>query len=163
MQLTKKLEIQSKQKIIEFLNIKPVGRMDSIDVNSYPQVIPMNFVYLQANKTHVRSQGTIKSDTCKANYIMSRIQFNTSSPWHPSIYISRTYNSSLMDTLMTFQQRIKQRIEQAKVHVLYWTFNPYIDSVTLLQDQISVLVVGKSFIDVHYPLHYFRVYSVIRS
>jgi uncharacterized protein len=80
MQLTKKLEIQSKHKIIEFLNSKPVGRIASIDVNSYPQVIPMNFVYLQANKTHVRSQGTIKSDTCKANYIMSRIQFNTPSP-----------------------------------------------------------------------------------
>jgi uncharacterized protein len=63
MQLTKKLEIQSKQKIIEFLNSEPVGRIASIDVNGYPQVIPMNFVYLQANNTHVRSQGTIKSDT----------------------------------------------------------------------------------------------------
>ena len=62
MQLTKKLEIQSKQKIIEFLNSEPVGRIASIDVNGYPQVIPMNFVYLQANNSHVRSHGTIKSD-----------------------------------------------------------------------------------------------------
>ncbi|MGA9151698.1 MAG: hypothetical protein WBZ36_14065 [Candidatus Nitrosopolaris sp.] len=38
MQLTKKLEIQSKQKIIEFLNSEPVGRIASIDVNGYPQV-----------------------------------------------------------------------------------------------------------------------------
>lgn len=62
MQLTKKLEIQSKQKIIEFLNSESVGRIASIDVNGYPQVIPMNFVYLQANDPHVRSHGTIKSD-----------------------------------------------------------------------------------------------------
>jgi nitroimidazol reductase NimA-like FMN-containing flavoprotein (pyridoxamine 5'-phosphate oxidase superfamily) len=62
MQLTKKLEIQSKQEMIEFLNSEPVGRIASIDVNGYPQVIPMNFVYLQANDPHVCSHGTIKSD-----------------------------------------------------------------------------------------------------
>lgn len=49
MQLIKKLEIQSKQKIIDFLNSEAVGRISSIDVDGYPQVIPMNFVYLQAN------------------------------------------------------------------------------------------------------------------
>ena len=45
MQLVKKYEIQSKQKIIEFLNSQPVGRVASIDKNGCPQVIPMNFVY----------------------------------------------------------------------------------------------------------------------
>jgi nitroimidazol reductase NimA-like FMN-containing flavoprotein (pyridoxamine 5'-phosphate oxidase superfamily) len=49
MQITKKLEIQSKKKIIEFLNNQPVGRIASIDINGYPQIIPMNFVYLQQN------------------------------------------------------------------------------------------------------------------
>jgi len=49
MQITKKLEIQSKKKIIEFLNNQPVGRITSIDINGYPQIIPMNFVYLQQN------------------------------------------------------------------------------------------------------------------
>ncbi|HEY9388101.1 MAG TPA: pyridoxamine 5'-phosphate oxidase family protein [Nitrososphaeraceae archaeon] len=49
MQITKKLEIQSKNKIIEFLNNQPVGRITSIDINGYPQVIPMNFVYLQVD------------------------------------------------------------------------------------------------------------------
>jgi uncharacterized protein len=49
MQITKKLEIQSKKKIIEFLNNQPVGRITSIDINGYPQIIPMNFVYLQAD------------------------------------------------------------------------------------------------------------------
>jgi uncharacterized protein len=45
MQLVKKYEIQSKHKVIEFLNGQPVGRIASLDGNGYPQVIPMNFVY----------------------------------------------------------------------------------------------------------------------
>jgi nitroimidazol reductase NimA-like FMN-containing flavoprotein (pyridoxamine 5'-phosphate oxidase superfamily) len=45
-QLVKKYEIQSKQKIIDFLNSQPAGRVASIDKDGYPQVIPMNFVYL---------------------------------------------------------------------------------------------------------------------
>jgi nitroimidazol reductase NimA-like FMN-containing flavoprotein (pyridoxamine 5'-phosphate oxidase superfamily) len=45
MQLVKKYEIQSKQKMIAFLNLQPVGRIASLDRNGYPQVIPMNFVY----------------------------------------------------------------------------------------------------------------------
>lgn len=45
MQLIKKYEIQSKHKMIEFLNEQPVGRIASLDGNGYPQVIPMNFVY----------------------------------------------------------------------------------------------------------------------
>ncbi|HKZ60895.1 MAG TPA: pyridoxamine 5'-phosphate oxidase family protein [Nitrososphaera sp.] len=45
MQLVKKLEIKSREKIIEFLNSQPAGRIASIDRNGYPQVIPMNFVW----------------------------------------------------------------------------------------------------------------------
>jgi nitroimidazol reductase NimA-like FMN-containing flavoprotein (pyridoxamine 5'-phosphate oxidase superfamily) len=45
LQLTKKYEIQSKQKIIDFLNSQPAGRLASVDNAGYPQVIPMNFVY----------------------------------------------------------------------------------------------------------------------
>jgi nitroimidazol reductase NimA-like FMN-containing flavoprotein (pyridoxamine 5'-phosphate oxidase superfamily) len=62
MQLTKKLEIQSKKKIIEFLHNQPVGRIASIDINGYPQVIPMNFVFVQADDPHTNSQSIIKSD-----------------------------------------------------------------------------------------------------
>ena len=50
MKLIKKLEIQSKQSIIDFLNNQEVGRLASIDMNGFPQVIPMNFVYVQAEK-----------------------------------------------------------------------------------------------------------------
>jgi nitroimidazol reductase NimA-like FMN-containing flavoprotein (pyridoxamine 5'-phosphate oxidase superfamily) len=46
MQLVKRFEIQSKSVIADFLNAEPVGRVCSIDSNGYPQVIPMNFVYL---------------------------------------------------------------------------------------------------------------------
>ncbi len=62
MQLTKKFEIQSKKKIIEFLHNQPVGRIASIDINGYPQVIPMNFVFVQADDPHINSQSIIKSD-----------------------------------------------------------------------------------------------------
>jgi nitroimidazol reductase NimA-like FMN-containing flavoprotein (pyridoxamine 5'-phosphate oxidase superfamily) len=50
MKLIKKLEIQFKQNIINFLNSQAVGRLASIDINGFPQVIPMNFVYVQAEK-----------------------------------------------------------------------------------------------------------------
>jgi uncharacterized protein len=62
MQLIKKLEIQSKHKMIEFLNNESVGRIASIDANGYPQVIPMNFVYVQANGPLIRSRGIITLD-----------------------------------------------------------------------------------------------------
>lgn len=60
MQITKKLEIQSKKKIIEFLNNQPVGRIASIDINGYPQIIPMNFVYLQQNYPNNNLADTIR-------------------------------------------------------------------------------------------------------
>ena len=45
MQLVRKFEIKSREKIIEFLNSQPAGRVASIDEKGYPQVIPMNFVW----------------------------------------------------------------------------------------------------------------------
>ena len=62
MQLTRKFEIQSNKKIVEFLNNQPVGRIASIDANGYPQVIPMNFVFVQADIPGINSQTTIKLD-----------------------------------------------------------------------------------------------------
>ena len=46
MQLLGKLEIKSKEKIKEFLDQEHVGRIASIDKNGFPQIIPMNFVFL---------------------------------------------------------------------------------------------------------------------
>ncbi|MDE1764712.1 MAG: pyridoxamine 5'-phosphate oxidase family protein [Thaumarchaeota archaeon] len=45
MQLLGRLEIKSREKIIEFLNSLETGRICSIDKDGYPQIIPMNFVY----------------------------------------------------------------------------------------------------------------------
>ena len=46
MQLTGILKIRSYEKIKEFLNEEHVGRISSIDENGFPQIIPMNFVFL---------------------------------------------------------------------------------------------------------------------
>ncbi len=46
MQLLGRLEIKSKEKLIEFLNQQETGRICSIDKDGYPQIIPMNFVYV---------------------------------------------------------------------------------------------------------------------
>jgi uncharacterized protein len=44
-QLLGRLEIKSRETIIEFLNKQETGRICSIDKDGYPQIIPMNFVY----------------------------------------------------------------------------------------------------------------------
>jgi nitroimidazol reductase NimA-like FMN-containing flavoprotein (pyridoxamine 5'-phosphate oxidase superfamily) len=62
MQLIKKLEIQSKNKIIEFLNREPVGRIASLDPNGFPQVIPMNFVFVHPKDPRILSHRIIKLD-----------------------------------------------------------------------------------------------------
>ena len=46
MQLLGRLEIKSKEKIKEFLDKEHVGRIASIDEKGFPQIIPMNFVFL---------------------------------------------------------------------------------------------------------------------
>jgi len=45
MQLTSRFRIKNINNIIEFLNEVHVGRLATIDVNGYPQIIPMNFVH----------------------------------------------------------------------------------------------------------------------
>jgi nitroimidazol reductase NimA-like FMN-containing flavoprotein (pyridoxamine 5'-phosphate oxidase superfamily) len=47
MQLIPKLEIKSLSNMISFLNEERVGRVASIDEQGYPQIIPMNFVYVR--------------------------------------------------------------------------------------------------------------------
>jgi uncharacterized protein len=48
MQLTNRFQIKSEHRVIDFLNSQPVGRVCSIDINGFPQVIPMNFVFVKA-------------------------------------------------------------------------------------------------------------------
>ncbi len=46
LQLIGILKIHSFEKIKEFLKEEHVGRISSIDENGFPQIIPMNFVFL---------------------------------------------------------------------------------------------------------------------
>ncbi|MBI1663170.1 MAG: pyridoxamine 5'-phosphate oxidase family protein [Nitrosopumilus sp.] len=46
MKLVGRLEIKSYEKIKEFLSEEHVGRIASIDENGYPQIIPMNFAFV---------------------------------------------------------------------------------------------------------------------
>ncbi|MGA7368000.1 MAG: pyridoxamine 5'-phosphate oxidase family protein [Nitrososphaeraceae archaeon] len=46
MQLRNRFQIKSEYRIIDFLNSQPVGRICSIDIDGFPQVIPMNFVFV---------------------------------------------------------------------------------------------------------------------
>ena len=46
MQLLGRLEIKSKERLIEFLNKQKTGRICSVDKDGYPQIIPMNFVFV---------------------------------------------------------------------------------------------------------------------
>ena len=46
MQLIPKLEIKSLGNMVKFLNEERVGRVASIDEQGYPQIIPMNFVFV---------------------------------------------------------------------------------------------------------------------
>ena len=48
MQLTNRFQIKSEHQIIGFLNSQTVGRICSIDKYGFPQVIPMNFVFVKS-------------------------------------------------------------------------------------------------------------------
>ena len=67
LQLVGILQIKSYQKIQEFLKEEHVGRISSIDEKGYPQIIPMNFVFLNNSvymHSHVRGE---KIDNIKRN------------------------------------------------------------------------------------------------
>lgn len=67
MQLLGRLEIKSKEKIKEFLDLEHVGRIASIDENGFPQIIPMNFVFLNdAIYMHSHTKGE-KLDNIRRN------------------------------------------------------------------------------------------------
>jgi len=96
MQLLGKLIIKSKNKIIEFLNQESTGRIASIDDNGYPQIIPMNFVFLEDviyMHSHVKGE---KIDNIKRN---SKVGFEVDKnlEFLPS-YFSDPDDASLADT-----------------------------------------------------------------
>jgi hypothetical protein len=97
MQLLGRLQIKSKQKIIEFLNSEHVGRICSIDKDGFPQAIPMNFVFLNnAIYMHSHTRGE-KLDNIRSN---SKVGFEVDRELEflPS-YFTHPTDASQADTL----------------------------------------------------------------
>ena len=97
MQLVGILEIKSFEKIKEFLNDEHVGRISSIDVSGFPQIIPMNFVFLNdAIYMHSHVKGE-KLDNISNN---DKVGFEADRELEflPS-YFEDPHNASLADTL----------------------------------------------------------------
>ena len=97
MQLLGKLEIKSKEKIIEFLSSQQTGRISSIDENGYPQIIPMNFVFINdVIYMHSHTRGE-KLDNIRRNQKVG-FEVDKSLEFLPS-YFSDPTDASLADTL----------------------------------------------------------------
>ena len=97
LQLVGILQIRSYHKIKEFLNEEHVGRISSIDKNGFPQIIPMNFVFLNdAIYMHSHVKGE-KLENISRN---SKVGFEADRELEflPS-YFEDPHNASLADTL----------------------------------------------------------------
>ena len=97
MQLVGILEMKSYEKIKEFLNDEHVGRISSIDVSGFPQIIPMNFVFLNdAIYMHSHVKGE-KLDNISNN---DKVGFEADRELEflPS-YFEDPHNAALADTL----------------------------------------------------------------
>ena len=96
-QLVGRLQIRSREKIIEFLNQEHVGRIATIDSEGYPQIIPMNFVYVDGSiymHSHTRGE---KLDNIRLNP-KSGFEVDRELEFLPSYFSSPT-DASLADTL----------------------------------------------------------------
>lgn len=97
MQLLGRLEIKSKEKIIEFLNQQETGRICSIDKDGFPQIIPMNFVYANnAIYMHSHPRGE-KLENISENFRVG-FEVDQSLEFLPSYFSSPT-DASQADTL----------------------------------------------------------------
>ena len=97
MQLLGKLEIKSKQKITEFLNSESTGRIASIDSNGFPQIIPMNFVFINdVIYMHSHTRGEKLENIRKNDKVGFEVDRNLE--FLPS-YFSDPEDASLADTL----------------------------------------------------------------
>ena len=93
----KKLEIKSKEKVIEFLSSQQTGRIASIDENGFPQIIPMNFVFINDviyMHSHVRGE---KLDNIRRNQKVG-FEVDKNLEFLPSYFTDPTY-AEFADTL----------------------------------------------------------------
>ncbi len=97
MLLTGILQIKSYEKIKEFLNEEHVGRVSSIDANGFPQIIPMNFVFLNdAVYMHSHVKGEKLDNISRNNKV--GFEADRELEFLPS-YFEDPHNASLADTL----------------------------------------------------------------
>ena len=97
MQLVGILQIKSYDKVKEFLHQEHVGRISTIDVNGFPQIIPMNFVFLNdAVYMHSHPRGE-KIENFKRNDKVG-FEVDRELEFLPS-YFEDPKNASLADTL----------------------------------------------------------------
>ena len=97
MQLTGILQIRSYDKVKEFLNEEHVGRVSSIDRNGFPQIIPMNFVFLNdAVYMHSHVKGEKLDNISRNNKV--GFEADRELEFLPS-YFEDPHNASLADTL----------------------------------------------------------------
>jgi len=97
MQLTGILQIRSYEKVKEFLNQEHVGRLSSIDENGFPQIIPMNFVFLNdAVYMHSHVKGEKLENISRNNKV--GFESDRELEFLPS-YFEDPRNASLADTL----------------------------------------------------------------
>lgn len=97
MQLLGRLEIKSEEKIAHFLNEEHVGRIASLDRDGFPQIIPMNFAFVNgAIYMHSHTRGE-KLDNIKANPKVG-FEVDRELEFLPSYFSSPT-DASQADTL----------------------------------------------------------------
>lgn len=97
MQLVGILQIKSYDKVKEFLNEEHVGRLSSIDENGFPQIIPMNFVFLNdAIYMHSHVKGEKLENISRNNKV--GFEADRELEFLPS-YFEDPHNASLADTL----------------------------------------------------------------
>ena len=97
MQLLGKLVIKSKDKIIQFLNNENTGRISSVDKDGFPQIIPMNFVFLNNAvymHSHIKGEklDNIKRDSKVGFEVDQNLEFLPSYFFDPN-------DASVADTL----------------------------------------------------------------
>jgi nitroimidazol reductase NimA-like FMN-containing flavoprotein (pyridoxamine 5'-phosphate oxidase superfamily) len=97
MQLTGVLQIRSYEKVKEFLNQEHVGRVASVDEHGFPQIIPMNFVFLNdAVYMHSHVKGEKLENISRNNKV--GFEADRELEFLPS-YFEDPHNASLADTL----------------------------------------------------------------
>lgn len=97
MQLLGRLEIKSQEKIAQFLNEEHVGRIASLDRDGFPQIIPMNFAFVNgAIYMHSHTRGE-KLDNIKTNAKVG-FEVDRELEFLPSYFSSPT-DASQADTL----------------------------------------------------------------